>query len=155
MKVEYEYTFGLPGPIVWKFIKDETILHNSIPGCKSFVESSKRLYDAEIEIKAGPIQDLFKLKIRRMKEKSPTFYQLQVKGNGDLGEIEGTVDLDIQGFQGGAKLTCKAEAEVTGKMTAVGQRFLEGGANKGLKSFFQSLEKEIKRSLYQSRRRKS
>ncbi|MBT2728341.1 hypothetical protein J7E63_15520 [Bacillus sp. ISL-75] len=38
MKLEYEYTFGLPRNIVWKYIKDEKVLQSSLPGCKSFSE---------------------------------------------------------------------------------------------------------------------
>ncbi len=73
MKIEYEYTFGLPRGIVWKMIKDTSILKNSIPGCKSFVESKNGLYQAEIDINFGPIKDVFILDVWLVQEKSQRF----------------------------------------------------------------------------------
>ncbi|MFL6560386.1 MAG: CoxG family protein, partial [Bacillus sp. (in: firmicutes)] len=80
MKLEYEYTFGLPRNIVWKYIKDETVLRNALPGCKSFSEISKGVYRAALEINMGPIQDHFTLEIRLDEKKSSSLIQLQVKG---------------------------------------------------------------------------
>ncbi|MBV7504452.1 carbon monoxide dehydrogenase subunit G [Bacillus sp. sid0103] len=148
MKMEYDYTFGLPRNIVWKYLKDEKVLRNSIPGCKSFRETSKGLYHAELDIKIGPIQDLFTLEIRLDENKSASSYRLQVRGTGKIGEIAGKADLYFKDQQGATKLICKAEAEVTGALALAGQRVLEGGANKNLEMFFQKVEKEIKRSLY-------
>jgi hypothetical protein len=152
LKIEYDYCFGLPRKIVWKYIKDEKVLGNSLPGCKSFVESSGGVYHAELEINIGPIQDLFTLEIRLDEEKPSSFYRLHVKGKGNLGEIVGKADLFIKENRGTANLTCKAEAQVTGAMALVGQSVLDTGANKGLESFFQKVEKEIKRSLYKMKR---
>lgn len=155
MKIEYDYTFGLPRNIVWKYIKDEKVLRNSLPGCKSFVESSSGVYQAEVEINLGPIQDLFILEVRLDEEKPPSFYRMNVKGRGNLGEIVGNADLFIkEEFQGTAKLTFRAEGAVTGALALAGQRVLEGGANKSLENFFQKVEKEIKRSFYYLKRRR-
>ncbi|MFL6516579.1 MAG: CoxG family protein, partial [Bacillus sp. (in: firmicutes)] len=150
---EYDYSFGLPRNVVWKYIKDETVLRNSIPGCKSFRETSKGVYQAELEINMGPIQDLFALEIRLHENKSSSLIQLQVKGTGNLGEITGKSDLYFRDLDGTTSLHCIAEAQVTGALALAGQRVLEGGANKGLESFFQKLEKEIKRHLYYLKRR--
>ncbi|MFL6554704.1 MAG: CoxG family protein [Bacillus sp. (in: firmicutes)] len=153
MKIEYDYTFGLPRNIVWKYIKYEKVLRNSIPGCKSFRETSEGVYNAELEIKIGPIQDLFTLEIRLAENKSTSSFRLQVKGTGNLGAITGKADLFIKDQQGAAKLNCKAEAEVTGALALAGQRVLEGGANKSLETFFQKVEKEIKMSLFYLRKK--
>jgi uncharacterized protein len=148
LKVEYGYTFGLPRNMVWKYIKDEKVLRNSIPGCKSFRETSKGVYHAELDVKLGPLQDIFTLEIRLDENKSASSLRLQVRGKGNVGEIAGKADLYLKDQQGAAKLNCKAEAEVTGALALAGQRVLEGGANKNLDTFFQKVEKEIKRSLY-------
>ncbi len=153
LKIDHEYTFGLPRNIVWKYIKDEKVLRNAIPGCKSFIETSKGVYQAELEIKMGPIQDLFTLEIRLEEKKSSSLYRLHVKGTGNIGEIAGKADLYIKDFERAAKLNCQAEAEVTGAIALAGQRFLESGANKNMETFFQKVEKEIKRTLYYLKRR--
>ncbi|OLS40408.1 SRPBCC domain-containing protein [Bacillus sp. MRMR6] len=152
MKIKYEYTFGLPRRIVWKFIKDQNVLRNSISGCKSFVESSSGVYKAEVEISMGPIKDHFIIDICRQKELAPSFYRLHVKGKGNLGEIEAYADLNFYEAQGGTKLSIVADAEVTGALSVAAKRMLDGGANKGLERFFQKLEREIKVTLYKLKR---
>lgn len=152
LKIECDYTFGLPKNIVWKYIKDEKVLRNSLPGCRSFVESSRGIYQAELEINIGPIQDLFTLEIRLDEEKPSSFYRLDVKGKGSIGELLCKADLFIKELQGTSKLTCMAEAQVTGALALAGQRVLETGVNKGLDTFFQKVEKEIKRNFYHLKR---
>jgi uncharacterized protein len=153
LKIEYDYTFGLPRNIVWKYIKDEKVLRNAIPGCKSIIETSKGVYQAELEINMGPIQDIFNLEIRLEEKKSASLYRLNVKGTGNIGEVQGKVDLFIKDFEGTAKLYCKAEAQVTGALALAGQRFLESGANKSMETFFEKVENEMKRTIYYLKRR--
>jgi uncharacterized protein len=149
LKIEYDYTFGLPKNIIWKYIKDENVLRNSIPGCKSFIEKSKGVHQAELEINMGPIQDSFAMVIRLEEKKSADLYRLHVKGTGNIGEISGKADFYIrEGVQGTARLHGRAEAQVTGALALAGQRFLENGANKSMETFFLKIEKEIKRTIY-------
>lgn len=151
MNITYEYRFGLPRNIVWKLIKDEKVLRNALPGCKSFAETSKGVYLAELDVNIGPLQDVMKLEIR-LHENMPSTYQLRVNGKGTVGEIVGKADLVITDDDGGSKITCKADAEVTGALALAGKRILDTGATKGLDSFFQNVEKQIKRSIYEMRR---
>jgi uncharacterized protein len=152
LKTQYEYTFGLPRRIVWKFIKDPKVLGSSITGCKSFMETSTGVYQGEFEINIGPIKDNFLLEIRKKQEKSPSFYRLYVKGKGNLGQIDAQAELNFHEVQGGTKLSIVADAEVTGALSVAAKRMLEGGANKGLERFFQNLEREIKVALYKLKR---
>jgi hypothetical protein len=154
VKIEYDYTFGLPKNVVWKYIKDEKVLRKSLPGCRSLTETSKDVYQAQLEVNMGHMKDLFSLEIRLNEMKSSSLIQLQVKGSGNIGDVVGKADLLLKDSQGTTKLNCSAEAQVTGALALAGQRVLEGGANKGLESFFQTLEKEIKRNLYLQRRGK-
>ncbi|WP_462413057.1 CoxG family protein [Neobacillus sp. Marseille-QA0830] len=154
MKFEYGYTFGLPRKVVWKYIKDEEILRKSIPNCKSFVETSKGTYHAAIDVKLGPIQDEFRLAIKRQTETSPSYYRLLVKGKGNLGEVDAIADIFLEEKEPGTtRLTCKMEGKLTGALSMAGKHLTGGGSNKGLDTFFQTVEKEIKRSLYYMKRR--
>ena len=118
----------------------------------NIMETSKDVYQAQLEVNMGPIQDLFSLQIRLNEKKSSSLIHLQAKGTGNIGEIVGNADLFINDIKRTTKLNCTAEAQVTGALALAGQRVIEGGANKGLESFFQTLEKEIKRKLYMQRR---
>ncbi|QCJ45182.1 carbon monoxide dehydrogenase [Bacillus sp. S3] len=152
MRIEHEYTFGLPWHIVWKYLMDKDVLRKVIPGCRTFVERSKGVYDAEVEIQIGPLQDVFTLEIRIANQKQPSSFRLYMKGKGGVGEINGKAYMLLQELGSSSTLNCLAEAQVTGAMALIGERILVSGAKKGLDSFFQTVEKEIKGTLYQLRR---
>ncbi|WP_251551550.1 SRPBCC domain-containing protein [Neobacillus muris] len=153
MKFEYDYTFGLPRKIVWKYLKDEGILKKSIPNCRSFVETSKGLYHGRIDIKLGPIQDQFDISIKRQVEKSPSLYRLFVKGKGSLGEVNAHANILLKEAQQGTSLNCKIEGQLSGALSLAEHHLTRGISNKSLETFFQAVEKEIKKSLYYMKRR--
>ncbi|MGG3466294.1 SRPBCC domain-containing protein [Neobacillus pocheonensis] len=148
MKIKYDHSFQLPRSVVWKYIKDETVLRNSLPGCRIFEEKSYGNYLAEIDIHLGPIKDVFKLDIRTVEENSSSSYRLFVRGKGNLGEINGSGVLQIKEGQEGTHLSFVSDAEVTGALAMVSKRVLDGSADKSFQSFFQTIEKEIKRKIY-------
>ncbi|MFZ7944797.1 CoxG family protein [Neobacillus sp. 19] len=152
MKIEHKYTFGLPRNIVWKYLMNKDVLKKSIPGCRKFVERSKGVYDAEVEMSIGPLQDVFTLEIRIGDQEKPSSFRLYMQGKGGVGEIHGTADMLLQESGSSTKVNCLAEAQITGALALIGERIQESGAKKGLDSFFQTVEKEIKGTLYQLRR---
>ncbi|MEH7121097.1 SRPBCC domain-containing protein [Neobacillus vireti] len=154
MEIEYQYRFGLPKTIVTKYIHNEEVLRNSLPGCKSFTKSSTGIYTGEMEINLGLLQDLFTLDVEIVDDKTPSLIKLKINGNGDLGQINGNAILMFKENQGLTQLTCKAAGKVSGTLGLAGKKLLDSGAAKGLENFFQQLEKEMKRKVYQTKRRK-
>ncbi|MEH7177624.1 CoxG family protein [Neobacillus vireti] len=148
MKIEYQHIFGLPRKIVWKYIKDEKVLRNTIPNCKSLVQVANGFYQAQVDIQLGPLKDVFELEVKVEKEKSPAFCHVFLKGKGNLGEFTGKADVILNDHQGGTKVNIHSDVEITGALAGAAQRVLNGGANKGVEKFLYSLEKEIKKNLY-------
>jgi uncharacterized protein len=148
LKIEYQRILGLPRKIVWMYIKDEKVLGKAIPSCRTFVQRSPGIYQAELEIILGPLKDVFTIEVKLEKEKMPSYYHLTLKGKGNLGEINGVADLFLSDHQGSTQLNIQAEANITGALSGAAERVLNGGANKGIEIFFLSLEKEIKKNLY-------
>ncbi len=148
MNIEHQHTFGLPRKIVWKYIKNEVVLRNAIPSCRTFVQTSSGLYQTVIEVAVGPIKDVFALEVRLEKEKAPSYFHLRLKGKGNLGEINGKADLFLYDVQGSTKLDIHAEVQLSGTLSGAAQRVLTSDSNKGMEQFFLRLEKEIKKSLY-------
>ncbi|MGG1677014.1 CoxG family protein [Neobacillus sp. NRS-1170] len=153
MKIKYDHSFELPRSIVWKYIKDENVLRNSLPGCSFFEERSTGNYLAEIGIHIGPIKDVFKLEIYTIEENSASSYRLHVKGKGNLGEINGNGALHIKEKQGGTHLSFLADAEITGALAFASKRILDGTTDTSLANFFQKMEKEIKKRIYLVKKR--
>jgi uncharacterized protein len=152
LKIEYQHIFGLPRKIVWKYIKDEKVLGNAIPSCRTFVQSSTGLYQAEIDVNIGPLKDVFTLEVNLEKEEASFYYHLLLEGKGKIGEISGNTHLFFNDQQGSTQLTIQAEVKVTGALSGAAERVLNGGANKGIEKFFLGLEKEIKKKLYHLRK---
>ncbi|MDQ0971778.1 carbon monoxide dehydrogenase subunit G [Neobacillus niacini] len=148
MKIEYQHTFGLPIKVVWKYIKDEKILGSALPSCRLFVQSTKGLYQAEIDVNIGPLKDVFTLEVRLEKEQIPSYFQLLLKGRGNLGEISSNAEIFFNDQQGSTQLNIRAEVKVSGTLSGAAERVISGGANKGIEKFFLSVEKEIKKNLY-------
>lgn len=148
MKIEYQHTFGLPRKVVWKYIKDEKVLGNAIPNCRTFVQNSNGHYRAEIDISIGPLKDVFTLEVTTEKEQAPSYYHLLLKGNGNLGKINGKAHVFFHEQQGSTQLTIQADVNVTGTFAGAAERAINGGTNKGIEKFFLSLEKEMKKNLY-------
>ncbi|NRD79481.1 carbon monoxide dehydrogenase [Bacillus sp. BRMEA1] len=152
MYIEYEYTFGLPRQIVWNYLMKEDIIRKSLPGCKSFLVKDTGKYVTDVEISAGPLQDIFTIEILLEKEKSPAYFQLRMKGKGNIGEFASNAKLFLKEIQNSTLISCKADAQVTGAAALAGQRILVSAASKGMDHFFQTVEKEIKITLYQLKR---
>lgn len=153
MRMESHYTFDLPRKLVWKWIKDEHVLRNSITGCKTFHETSTGVYRTEIDIQFGPIKDSFLLTIQQIEETKLSFIRLEFNGKGKLGETKGKSDLFFNDSQGTTKLTIKTDVQLMGTLAIASERLSEGEVNKFIGNFLGKLEKEIKKAIYQSRRR--
>jgi uncharacterized protein len=147
LRIEYSYTFDLPRNIVWRYIQDDRVLRSSLPGCQSFKETPKGIYVAELGLNTGPVKGLFSAEVQQVDQIPPTYYRLLVKGKGKPGEIDAVADMileEAEEVEGGSKITCVAEIEVTGVLASVGQRVMGGVAKVILGQFFKSAEKEMK-----------
>jgi uncharacterized protein len=153
LNVEYHYTFTLPRKWVWKWIKNETVLRNSITGCRSFNETSNGIYRGLIDIHFGPINDVFSLKVRQVQEKKPSFYRFHVKGKGNLGEIEGKMNLFLNERDGATDLIIKVVAQLTGNLAIASELIEEGLRNLSVERHFKKFEKEMKKAILFSRRK--
>jgi carbon monoxide dehydrogenase subunit G len=152
MQLKYNHTFGLPRNIVWKYLKDAAILKSVIPNCKEFAETSEGTYKGKIDVHVGPLKDVLDLEVRRLKEISPSYYRLGVKVKGNLGTINGMVEIFLKDLHSSTELSLSAEATGTGAIGLAGEKTLENSAKKNMEKIFQGIEKEIKLTLYNRKR---
>lgn len=145
MKVEYTYMFDLPRDLVWKYIQDEQVLRNSLPGCKTFKEREDGVYHAEMGLAVGPVKGLFVSEVQQVNQQPPSSYRLLIKSKGTPGEIDAVADMVIEEVEAASKLTCKAEVHGTGVIASIGQRVMGGVAKVILGQFFKAAEKEMKK----------
>lgn len=132
----------------------ETILNietlmKTLPGCENLQVSKTNLYTGTIKIGFGPIRGNYNFSIQLSNLTKPSSIKLIGDANGPLGIVsgEGFVNL-YKNKHGKTELSYKYQAEVSGKIAAVGGRLINTASKIIIKQFFDALIKEIDPSTY-------
>ncbi|MCP3725823.1 molybdopterin-dependent oxidoreductase [Paraburkholderia sp. CNPSo 3272] len=127
---------------VFAVLLDPKALANVIPGCHALEETAPNQYRADVTVGVGMIKARFEARIGLSEIDAPRRLRLAGAGMSPLGSARGSglVELTPQGS--GTRLTYDYEAQVSGKVAAVGGRMLEGAAKVVLKQLFESLGRQ-------------
>jgi uncharacterized protein len=153
MKFAFTHVIHLSRQVVWKWIKSADVIQHSIKGCQSFVETKSGMYQGKINVQWGPIKDEFSIVVKRVKENKPESYLIKVKGKGNLGEVEGEINLSLEDIGNSTKMIFSADVQFRGPILLAAERITNSDANRLVEPFLQQLEKEIKRAIYLARKR--
>lgn len=143
MKVEGNYTFEAPRPLVFDMLQDPEVLAKIIPGCDQLTKVADNEYEAALEISVGPIKGKFKSKVLLSDLTPPESYVMLITGNGATGFLKGTgkVQLAEQGV--GTLMSYQGDAQVGGKIASVGQRLVESAAKALIKQSLDGVNQHI------------
>ncbi|MBC8724768.1 molybdopterin-dependent oxidoreductase [Paraburkholderia sp. 31.1] len=127
---------------VFGVLLDPKALAKVIPGCHALDETAPNQYRADVTVGVGMIKARFEARIGLSEIDAPHRLRLAGAGISPLGSARGNglVELTPQGT--GTRLTYDYEAQVSGKVAAVGARMLEGAAKVVLKQLFESLGRQ-------------
>ncbi|MBB5411313.1 2-furoyl-CoA dehydrogenase large subunit [Paraburkholderia sp. HC6.4b] len=127
---------------VFGVLLDPKALAQVIPGCHALDETAPNQYRADVTVGVGMIKARFEARIGLSEIDAPHRLRLAGAGISPLGSARGNglVELTPQGT--GTRLTYDYEAQVSGKVAAVGARMLEGAAKVVLKQLFESLGRQ-------------
>ena len=127
----------------------ETILNietlmKTLPGCENLQVSKKNLYTGTIKIGFGPIRGIYNFAIQLSNLSKPNSIKLKGEASGALGIVsgEGFVSL-YKNKHRKTELSYKYQAEVSGKIAAVGGRLINTASKIIIKQFFDALTREI------------
>jgi len=82
IRLEKKYILDIPQQNVWAAILDPETLAEILPNCKSLDPIGDHNFDANIEIKIGPIKGQFKSKLSLFDLDPPNGYKFNVNGDG-------------------------------------------------------------------------
>lgn len=144
MKIEGEYTFNGPRPIVWSVLRDVNILATCIPGETTLKPINEQEYEGTIKLKIGPVSGVFAGKLTVADEIPPESCTLIIEGKGGAGFAKGTgyIKLD-ETPENKTVLHYTGELGIGGKLASVGQRMIDSVAKSMIKGAFEKLEKEV------------
>ena len=139
-----EVTLSAPVEEVWRRLLDPRELAAIIPGCRNLTQDGPDRYSAEVVIGVAGIRGTYRVQINLRDKMEKTSLRLVGKAFGPLGFGSGSGFVILRPEAGGhTQLEYRYEAEIGGKVAAVGQRMLGSVTRYLIAQFFHSLERRI------------
>jgi len=137
MNLSGEYRIPTSPQAAWDALNDPEVLKACIPGCRELQRVSDSEYSAVVTSKVGPISATFRGSVALQDLDPPRAYTLAGQGQGGaagFAKMKSRVTLADDG--GATLLRYEAQAEVGGKLAAVGSRLVQAVAKKNADDFF-------------------
>ena len=130
--------------LVWDNILSPETLIKVLPGSKDIQIKEPNLYTGEININFGPITGKYDFLVQLTDLVKPISFKLKGSATGSLGTATGEGKITLKKTeQSRTILDCYYEVEVSGKIAAIGNRFLNVAAKIILNQVLDQLTKEV------------
>jgi 2-furoyl-CoA dehydrogenase large subunit len=140
-----EISLSAPVEEVWRRLLDPSELAAIIPGCRGLTQDGPDRYSAEVVIGVAGIRGTYHVQIELRDKKEETSVRLVGKAFGALGFGSGSGFVSLRPEVGGrTRLQYRYEADIGGKVAAVGQRMLGSVMRYLIAQFFHSLERRLR-----------
>lgn len=127
---------------VFAVLLDPVALAKVIPGCHALESAGPNRYRADVTVGIGLVKARYAATIALSEIDAPNSLRLAGGGNSSLGTGSGDGRLRLERTATGTRLHYDYEAQVGGKVAAVGSRMLEGAAKVLLNELFVSLGRQ-------------
>jgi 2-furoyl-CoA dehydrogenase large subunit len=129
---------------VWRRLIDPNELAAIVPGCRSLKQDGPERYSAQVVIGVAGIRGTYDAHIEMRDKKEPNSVRIVGKASGALGFGAGSGLVTLRAEPDGrTRLQYQYEADVGGKLAAVGQRMLGTVTRYLIAQFFAGLERRI------------
>lgn len=132
-----------PTDTVWKALLAPETLAEVIPGCRTIERVSDNRYRADVTIAVGGIRGDYTARIDLSDLDAPNTLRLTGSARGALGWGAGEAAIQLSEIENGTRLTYEYNADVGGKVAAVGQRMLGTVARALIGRFFEGLDRSF------------
>ncbi|CAB3795714.1 xanthine dehydrogenase family protein molybdopterin-binding subunit [Paraburkholderia fynbosensis] len=127
---------------IFAVLMDPQALAKVMPGCHALEATGPNQYRADVTVGVGMIKARFEARIGLSDIDAPHRLRLVGAGNSPLGTARGEGLVELTPTEHGTRLSYDYEAQVSGKVAAVGARMLEGAAKVVLQQLFESLGRQ-------------
>ncbi|MGF9710595.1 SRPBCC family protein [Paenibacillus naphthalenovorans] len=139
-----EISLNAPIDQVWNKLMDPDVLAECIMGCKKLELVEEGKYRADLTVGIAAVKGKYDATITLADVQAPASYKLIVHGEGGPGFLDAEGQLRLTSLDDGkTALFYSYNAEVGGKVAAIGQRMLGGVAKLIISDFFKKIKKEI------------
>ena len=144
MKIKGSHTLAVPRGVVWEAILDPEVLSRTLPGCEDMAPVGDNRFRGKLKMKVGPVQGVFEGGVELVDLDPPNGYSLKMDGKGAPGFVNGRGSLRLEDSEdGGTLLHYEIDAQVGGRIAAVGQRLLDSSAKVLTRQGLQGLEQQL------------
>ncbi len=144
MKVEGSYDFAAPRDVVWPMLQDPEVLARVLPGCERLDHVGDNRYEGALNIKIGPVQGSFDGAITLSDIQEPESASVAVTGQGPAGFVSGTGRFWLDEAGATSTLRYAGDAQIGGRLAAVGQRLLDSSAKAIIQSGLEGLDAQVR-----------
>jgi carbon monoxide dehydrogenase subunit G len=141
MKLSDEVIIPVPRQKVWEALNDPEVLRQAIPGCEEITKTSDTEMEARVTVKMGPVKASFKGAVTLSDLDPPNGYRISGSGKSMMGGATGGANVRLEDVPEGTKLIYDVDAQVTGKIASLAQRFIEPTARQLSAQFFENFAK--------------
>lgn len=129
---------------VWKCILDPSILERIIPGLKTLTATGKDDYDAQSEIKMGPVKGSFLGHLSITDQVPGQSCKVILSQKSKMGNASAEISMKLVPTEDGkTSIDYTGEAKLAGTLARMGQRIVGGVVSTLARQFFEGLENEL------------
>lgn len=146
--MNFEGTFEVKAPPqkVWDFLMKPENISKCLPDLQKLEVEGPDKFKATIKVGVGFIKGNFTFEFNVLDKKPPSHAKLLGHGSGTGSVVDMDTLMDLEATpEGGTKMAWKADAKVGGLVASVGQRLLEGTAQKIVKNLFECFRAQLEK----------
>lgn len=143
MKIQGERRFEFPRQTVWEAINDPATLSKTLPGCEKLERVEESEFRGALNVQVGPVKGLFQGSLELSHIRPPEGYHMRLQGQGPAGFMKGEGTLRLEESAGGTTLRYDMDAQVGGRIAAVGQRLVDSSARVITQQGLDGLERQL------------
>ncbi|AUH34711.1 SRPBCC family protein [Paracoccus tegillarcae] len=141
MDMSGEYRISAPRQMVWEALNSEDALKACIPGCESLEKTSDTGFTATVMQKIGPVKARFSGEVELQNINAPESYTIRGEGKGGVaGFAKGGADVNLAEDGEDTLLSYTVNAQVGGKLAALGSRLIDSTSKKLAAKFFENFQ---------------
>lgn len=142
LQAQGEVDIAAPPERVFAVLLDPQALARVIPGCHALETVGPNRYRADVTVGVGLVKARYEAELALSEIDAPRRLRLAGRGQSSLGTGAGSGVVTLEATAGGTKLRYDYQAQVGGKVAAVGSRLVEGAARVILGQLFESLGRQ-------------